>query len=326
MRTYIKVQITFYAMILLYTITILPIASADEYSETIYPSAGISLLTTKPLTPGEPADVGLTIFYNKGESIIYPMGKNTFEPLKLIEVREKTRKIGRGKYKKLVIYTLTSYYPGKYTIPSLEIRVGKEIIETESLTIDYLSVLPKDNPSPELKEIKPIEKVRIFPYLLITITLTTAIGAGFWIILKKILPFNKSRKKTLPEIKKTPEIQFIDPLIWIENSLNALQEKIKSDLVNTKDCYTDISCIIRIFIEHVYSISAKHMTTTEIKKEMMNIQDRKDNFRELIKILSRSDLVKFARDEPARKVLEKDLWTISRIVSSYRREVLNTVS
>ncbi|RKX99184.1 MAG: hypothetical protein DRP54_07740 [Spirochaetes bacterium] len=298
----------------------------DEYSETIYPSAGISLLISQPLTPGEPVDVGLTIFFRKGEKLLYPKAKDTFYPLKLIEIREKTRKTGKGRYKKLIIYTLTSYRPGRYTFPSLEIKVGNDTIKTKELVIDFLSVLPRDNPNPELKDIMPIERVRFIPYLLITIVILGIIAVVVVLLLKKLLVLLKPRKKTDLETKKTPEIQFIDPISWIENSLSSLQERIKTDGITTKECYIEISDIIRTFIQLIFSISARQMTTLEIQKELINIPHGRIDSKDLIRILSRSDLVKFAKEEPSKNTIEKDLSTISRIVSSYKREILNTVS
>ncbi|MCL2065163.1 MAG: hypothetical protein FWG98_12465 [Candidatus Cloacimonetes bacterium] len=81
--------------------------------------------------------------------------------------------------------------------------------------------------------------------------------------------------------------------------------------------YFELSMILRIFIEKQYRIKAAEMTTYEIKQSLGEIEQKK----QIIKILSEMDMVKFAKTIPILKDAEDMLYWIEKYVMSFATSV-----
>lgn len=101
--------------------------------------------------------------------------------------------------------------------------------------------------------------------------------------------------------------------------LKDLKKLINGDI---KIFYLRTSFILREFIENQYYVRALEMTTSEISKFEPEYNLEGDNFTNLINLLNRADLAKFAKYEFTVKDREEDYrWMLNFIAKSIEKEV-----
>jgi len=79
------------------------------------------------------------------------------------------------------------------------------------------------------------------------------------------------------------------------------------------DYYFELSLIFRIFIERQFNIKAAEMTTYEIKQSLDNVSEKRD----IVRILTDMDKVKFAKFTPNIKDAEDIFYWIEKYVLSF---------
>ncbi len=191
-------------------------------------------------------------------------------------------------------YFIAAYSPGKYQIPPIEIRYRKKgdkdwkTALTKTLNVTIASVLPKDKPAADIKDVKkPLSYFEINFFLIIGVVLLIAA------ITSAIL--YKFRKKKPPI--RLPHETALEELEAIR--ANFLKN---SDI---KEYYAGISDCVRRYIERSFRLRAPEMTTEEflssLKVSTALPLDQKDLLKDF---LSACDLVKFARYNPAKGEME----------------------
>lgn len=184
-------------------------------------------------------------------------------------------------------FIITAWDSGSYIIPSF---IFSENNKTEEILINVQSLILGDNP--ELKDIKqpikePIGWSDVWPWILAILTL---ILIGF--LIKKYL-FSKKENK---QIIKTKVIIPADIVALKE--LNKLENEKIFEKGKIKEYYSQLSEIIRRYIELRFKFIALELTTNEILQEVNPILD-KQILNNLEILLQRADLAKFAKSEPS---------------------------
>ena len=189
--------------------------------------------------------------------------------------------------------TITSFDSGYYEIPHFEFYINGQAFQTGSM---YIEVQPMEvDTAAAIFDIRgPIEEPFSFTdwlkqnWVWIAIILAILIGA---IVLYRYL---KNRPKTI--IKEIiPDI----PLHII--SLEKL-EKLREDKLwqagKVKLYHSEISEIIREYIEKRYLFNALEITTDEIMQSLRFHSIQPDQITKLNQLLLLADLVKFAKEKP----------------------------
>ena len=148
-----------------------------------------------------------------------------------------------------------------------------------------------------IRDIKGIAKVpltfkEILPYLLITMAAAAVIALLVWFILKherKNKPQKKVVKKAKP--KEKPDITAL-------KELEKLKLKKLWQSGQVKQYYSELTDIIRTYIDGRYDINAMEMITADILKELDDAGLPHKLHQELEQTLTTADLVKFAKMEP----------------------------
>ena len=184
-------------------------------------------------------------------------------------------------------FIITAWDSGSYVIPSF---IFSESNKTEEILINVQSLILGDKP--ELKDIKqpikePIGWSDVWPWILAILIL---ILIGF--IIKKYL-FSKKEDKQI--IK--PKVIIPADIVALKE-LNKLEDEKKFEKGNIKEYYSQLSEIIRRYIELRFKFIALELTTNEILQEVKPILD-KQIFNNLEILLQRADLAKFAKSEPS---------------------------
>ncbi len=201
--------------------------------------------------------------------------------------------------------TITSFDSGYFKIPSYTFHFHHEgdtvsyEARTKELYIDVYT--PAVDTTQAFKVIKaPIEEPYTFrealPWILLGLLVIAIILATVW--------FVRRRKKKKPLFASKPKPQ-LPPHV---EALQRLEELKAAKIWQTgkiKEYYTQLTDIIRNYMERRYGFNAPEMTTDEILDEIRRLSINKEATDKLKSTLTLADLVKFAKAKPT--PLENDI-------------------
>ncbi len=195
-----------------------------------------------------------------------------------------------------VKFYFTSFVEGKH-----------KIINQNGRSFEYeVTSFPIDTTSFEIKDIKANTKEPFSIKEIMPIIIWVLIAIGLIILSYfSIKLWKKYRKTNLKEIFIKPK-----PILPAhEIALNALEQlRLKRLIENNriKEYYSEISEILRIYLDDRFSIIAIEMTTQEILSQIRDCEfTNKESFSLLKEVLEYSDLVKFAKYTPTSHLSEK---------------------
>ncbi len=199
--------------------------------------------------------------------------------------------------------TLTSFDSGYYVIPPIPINYlrsngGKGTVKTNDLALSVETVfMPGD--SLQLAPIKsiieePLKFSDFLPYLGI------ALGIGLGILLAYFFVKRKPEK----EIVAAPKIIRPPHEIALEK-LSALKAQKLWQQGKVKEYHSELTYIIREYLEGRFQTPALESTTAEIMRSMRNKIEEDDLYRQLRELLQVADLVKFAKAKPAADIHDR---------------------
>ena len=242
--------------------------------------------------------------------VVFPNAKN-FGPLEVIMSYPIDTIRKNDRYELVKKYGLTQFDSGKYTIPSIKILINKKAFLTDSIKVEVANVTV-DTLKQKMYDIKDIVPVNEgigdwWKYLLF-ILLISAIAAGIYWYIKK-----HQNQKIEEEIYKTP-------IEKATNLLNNLEKKELWQHGEVKAYYSELTDIVRNYIEEAIEIPAMESTTSELieglktaskKKKMKLSQETIEN---LFVVLKQADLVKFAKSKPLDFEITEDRKKIERTI------------
>jgi len=208
---------------------------------------------------------------------------------------------------------LTSYYVGKRTIPSIEIKYrkkgeGREAqLKTAELIFTVETVLPRGMKLTDIKDIKGI----LYPFSPLGLIIWAMVSLiVLWLLVRFILKiiFKKAAAKFPHEI-----------------ALEEIKEAGKQFAAGggVKEYYVRISDAVRRYIETVFSLKAPEMTTQEFLTSLGSSK-LSTAYKELLKIFMEAcDLVKFAKYTPARTDMESVFDTASKFIEETKEIYMN---
>lgn len=205
-------------------------------------------------------------------------------------------------------YVITSFDAGVHTMPAFSFIVNGSTLKTGELTIQVQNV--KVDTTKSIYDIKqPIAvSYTIWDWLhdhwvwivIGLLVVGAVVGLGYYL-------GNRKAKQPVVEVKK-PTIPAHTVAI---EKLKALQTKKLWQAGETKLYYSELTDILREYLERRYGIKTYEKTTEEIITSLKSTQLNADNLGKLQRILVTADLVKFAKEQPAPhendEVLEKSL-------------------
>nr|WP_323789105.1 hypothetical protein [Psychroserpens sp.] len=240
--------------------------------------------------------------------VVFPEGQ-TFVPLEMIESYKVDTTKNDAKYQLIKRYGLTQFDSGSYTIPRQKIIIGTKTFFTDSLRVEVNNI-DVDTTKQGLYDIKPfieVQKKSSNRWLIIlAILLAVALVAFllYWFIW---------RKKPLTEEAK---IALLPPYDRAKLALKTLDESTYLENSELKDYYSELTFIIRKYLDEKVYDKALESTTDELisrlnlLKDANQIELSKDDIRNLETILKRADLVKFAKSAPDVELAKLDRNTI----------------
>jgi flagellar basal body-associated protein FliL len=203
-------------------------------------------------------------------------------------------------------------------IPSVKILINKKEYLSDSIKVEVANV-QVDTLKQKMYDIKDIVPANEglgnwWKYLLFILLIAGIAAAIYWYLKKH------QKQKTEEEIYKTP-------IEKATNLLNNLEKKELWQHGEVKAYYSELTDIVRNYIEEAIEIPAMESTTSELieglktaskKKKMKLSQETIEN---LFVVLKQADLVKFAKSKPLdfeitedRKKIERAIVTLDKAI------------
>jgi len=241
------------------------------------------------------------IFFNNNNIISKKINSKNFEYFKSIE------------------YELSFWDTGYYELPSFNINVFNSIndtlgfiVTTDSIPINVLSLISNDDLS--IKNLKEKESLPILIYR----KLFFSIIAILMLLLSIIWMLNKRESQVnYSNLKK----EKTNPYLIATEKINLLKNIFPLNQKEAGTFYTNLSLIVKEFIENQFYIRAIELTTYDLKNNKNLIGNNKKNVNKIIKVLERSDLIKFARVFPSKNQFKTDLNNILDYLHSEKIEL-----
>lgn len=240
------------------------------------------------------------LFVNDTANVILP----NLSDLKGLEKVDST-KIDTIKNSLIRKFILTGFDSGSFYIPQQQVFIRNRVFLTDSILIE-VATIAIDTTKVKMFDIKNIKEEPIIfddykHYVFWGLLILLLIAASIYFYIK--------RKKPLEEKELIPEMT---PLEEALNLLSELDKKLLWQNNDVKKYYSELTEIVRGYIEKELHISALEQTTDELMdvlkafQESKSIETTQSIINKLNALLREADLVKFAKSKPLANEIEED--------------------
>ena len=215
-------------------------------------------------------------------------------------------------------YVITGFDSGAFYIPQQQVFVRNQAYLTDSLLINVATVAVDTT---KVKKF-PIKSIKKEPYVFddfkmyIYLLLAALFIIGFWIYWFVI------RKRKIQDDE--PTYRALPPYEEAMYKLNELDEKLLWQNNKVKEYYSELTDIIRGYIERELKVPALEKTSDEILETLSDfnkaetITTTKETIQKLKELLREADLVKFAKSKPLAPEIEEDRRDAEEIIHNLK--------
>lgn len=244
----------------------------------------------------------LKISVNDTANVIFPKKLENLKNLEIV-TNQKIDTFANSLIKK---YLMTGFDSGAFYIPSQQIFIKNRSYLTDSVLVNVATVAV-DTSQQKMFPIKAIQSEPIIfddfkPYIIwVILVLILIAGLGYYLITRK--------KIVSPDEEITPIAPPYDEAI---EKLHELDNKLLWQNNEVKKYYSELTEIIRIYIEKELKIPALEITTFELVKKLSSsntsnaVNTPKQTIKKLNALFNEADLVKFAKSKPLSHEIEND--------------------
>ena len=269
-----------------------------------------SQVETSSIRIGEQFQFKISV--NGNENVILP--KMVLKGLEIID----SAKVDTINNMLIQKYILTGFDSGAFYIPQQQVFVRNQAYFTDSLLINVATV---EIDTTKIKKY-PIKSIKSEPYVFddfkmyIYLLLAALAIIGFWIYYFVI------RKRKVQEEK--PLYKMLPPFEEAIYKLNELDSKLLWQNNHVKEYYSELTEIVRNYIEREMQVPALEKTTDEIIEMLRDFQNAntintsKETIKKLKELLQEADLVKFAKSKPMSIEIEEDRKDAQEIISNLK--------
>lgn len=285
---------------------------------------------------GQQAVINLEVIAPKGNNILMPVYDGTLVPgVEILGMSPADTTYAHDVMTISQKYIITSFDSALYHIPYMPVIDGLDTIKTNDFalkvispelteaTLDYLkqwNEQPTDSIDFAQLGVNDIKPVLDAPFVLLDYINYILIAILIWFILMVIAAaiylYMRKKKKGYyfkPIVIKPPH----------EIALNAL-DHVKDEKLwqqgREKEYYTELTDILRKYIESRFYVSAPEMTSDETLNIIKGFTDTESSYSSLEQVLKLSDLVKFAKYKPLTNENDLSLVNAYLFVNQTKRE------
>lgn len=273
----------------------------------------VAVVDSTQIKIGEEIKLSILVEVDSTASVVFPQEANVFLPLELLEAYEVDTLKKDAKYNLTRKYGLTQFDSGKYYIPKQKILINEKPYYTDSIRIAVADVAV-DTLKQKMYEIKDLVSVEKgssnwWKWFLAILGILALFGLYFYYFVFEL----KAKKKK----KKKKEIPPFDKALLQLNELDNSTLLLKSEY---KDYYSELTNIVRQYIEEEVRIDALESTTGELirkieaQKKAGYLDLKDETIKSLKNVLQTADLVKFAKSKPDDTVIKADRNLVEHIV------------
>lgn len=192
--------------------------------------------------------------------------------------------------------TITAFDSGSYYFPAIPIFGHDTTLLTQTSPLFFeVNTIPVDTTA-AFRDIKqpvrvPLTFKEILPFILITL----AVAAIFAFIIYLIVRYKKKQKPQKTVVRPKPVIR---PEITALKALERLKQKKLWEAGKIKLYYSELTEILRTYLEGRFEINAMEMVSSDILEEIKQRESSQELYEKLRILLITADLVKFAKWNP----------------------------
>lgn len=190
-------------------------------------------------------------------------------------------------------YVVTAFQDTLIYIPPYPFVINGDTVWSKSLSLKIVQPYKIDTASNKITDIKPVFAAKFdWMGLLNTVLIILLILA---ILLLAYILYRKYYKKKVPIDPKAEEL-LLPAYVVALSHLDRIKQEKPWQQGRSKEYHTDLTNVIREYIERVYEINSMEMTSEEILSHLNPLKkEQKEAYLELKQILVLADLVKFAK-------------------------------
>lgn len=247
---------------------------------------------------------------DKNTKVKFPEATN-FGALEVIESYKIDTIKNNDSYELVKKYGLTQFDSGRYVIPKLKVLINGKPVFSDSIKVEVSNVIV-DTLKQKMYDIKDIEKVKSesdsWKYIIAVLII-------FALLVLAFLLYRKYKKGT-----KKEEIIYKSPIEKATSLLQSLESRELWQKGEVKEYYSQLTDIVRTYIEEEIDIPAMESTTSELILSLKKTASQKkmklspETLQNLEKVLKQADLVKFAKVKPLDFEIEEDKKRITSAV------------
>ncbi len=275
---------------------------------------------------GHQVKLSLEVTQMTHEKILFPVIEEKLADM--VEVVEKSvidtlKSKGKNRVLRQEII-ITSFDSGGYAIPPFRFLVHKDgrvdTHESNSLFLNVHTI--KVDTANAIADIKmPIDTPFTFKEFWHRFSLYFYGGILLIILIVVAIIMYKRHKENKPVIKIPRKV--IPAEVTAQKQLNELKEKKLWQQGKVKPYYSELTGILRVYIEKRFSVPAMEQTSDEILTAMSGAGRTDDHTLELLRqIFSLSDLAKFAKQQPLPNENDLSMSNANLFVSKTKPEVV----
>ncbi|MAC87547.1 MAG: hypothetical protein CMQ52_05460 [Gammaproteobacteria bacterium] len=235
-------------------------------------------------------------------NVIFPEKLENLTSLEIV----KDIKIDTFKNSLIKKYLMTGFDSGAFYIPSQQIFIKNRAFITDSILIN-VATIATDTTKQKMFPIKAIQSEPLVyddfkPYIIWLLLVLLLVAA--------IIYYLVTRKK--PTIIEEESIDALAPFEEAIEKLQELDNKLLWQNNEIKKYYSELTEIVRAYIEKELKIPALEITTHELVvilsdfNKAKTIDTSKETIKKLNALLQEADLVKFAKSTPLSHEIEED--------------------
>ena len=269
---------------------------------------------------GQQTGLHVEVTCDAGQDIAFPAYRDTIvEGLEIVPPVVSDTQYINNKQRMVVTrsYTITCFDSALIYIPYIPVTVDGEEYQSNRLAMAFMSYdIPEENekqifgPKENMKASVRFYEVRgLIIYLLLA---AIAITAAVYLLLRY-----RNDKPIIRKIKIEPKVP---AHIRAISEIEELRQSGGPHSEDSKAYYTQLTDILREYINNRFGFNATEMTSYEIMERLEENRD-KESLNELRDLLSTSDMVKFAKFKPMLNENDRNLLSALEFVNDTKIEV-----
>ena len=243
---------------------------------------------------GDEVRLLLSVEHPRKYSITPPSEKLNLSPFEIKRIEPEVLRTGQNRIRETFKLTLTVFQTGDLKVPPVPVEFTDEggspgKATSEPVTVKVLSVGKKLTDKDDIRPIKQPVSVGLLGFWMGLAYFTLI---ALFILLIVLIIRRKLRERLEAESRKPPHER-------VKIELSRLKDHGYLEEKNYKAFYSELSDILRRYLERRFSVEALEKTSAELLAELKGRALEKEVLNAVWEVLTEADLVKFAKSVPS---------------------------